>query len=110
MTPKHPFIDPEDTDWGREVQQRHEENQQRFVRIESLINNLWLKIDEADRKRELAREETKEKMAFLSDIHTDLKTAIGLFRGAKITARFVAWAAGLGSGAVVIWQFFWPKK
>ena len=107
---RHPFIDPDDTDWGRLQNQRHQENQERFSRIERGLGSLWEKMDEADRKRDAAREETREKMQFLESIQKDLQQAIQLFRGAKLTAYIIGWLSGLAGAVVAIWQFLWPKK
>jgi chromosome segregation ATPase len=108
--PKHPFIDPDDTDWGQQQRRLHEENRERLTRLESGQQALWLKIDEADRKRDEARAEINARWERLDALWDDLRQAITLFRGAKITAGVVAWVAGIGTAATAIWQFFWPKK
>jgi hypothetical protein len=93
-----------------EVERRHQENQERFGRLERRMDLLFDRFDEADRKRDEAREEIKARDQYLAEIMVDLRQAIQLFRGAKLTARLVGWAAGIAGAGVAVWQFFWPKK
>jgi hypothetical protein len=132
--PKGPF-DPADTDWGRAVEARHQDNLQRFSHIDAKLdvidrdfNKKWEILDrhvseDTDMHRELSvalgkldvrvgrNEKTIDALEDdLRDIKINTETLVNFSKAASVFRKFLIWALPLAVSALTAYITWTLKK
>ena|SRR5438128_7359244 len=104
MVEKKPF-DPEDTDWGREVNQRHQENVERFAIMNSKLETIEGHMALDLREHGLLRAELERNTEKTDRTERNTQTLVLLFQGGRVWGRILIGLAMIFSGiaAVGVW-------